>query len=400
MDSEGPTIKSEFEENGGGGVTTAWPYAEGATIDLTDDDVDEMSLGMPMLEDEDDEEDLTLPLPLTRAARQPNNNRNFTDRTPESSLFRTMPDVDFYQHELNILTAMTALEILVAAKDYNIKFCSILTFGEPWYNQFNQLQHILQPLLPAISTLPHFHIDLHLGHFGKPSQKTSLRVTQSTATNAFKELASQLSARQIFGDAAPPRLIYDWLFSKLEKVCSILPYEHDMLEGRVAQQNPLATFERLTGIDSSRGGLEGARIQKRKTDSEDQPKKKPKADGRDRTPAALIAAGKMSDKARDEDPQIDDRQAIAIIKDHSIQKFLRNKHGPNYFNKKGLLYQDVHHVINMRGPDGNFLLSEQQRKSAIDVSKVKLDQIGDESWKATLTKKGKPRQRMLSRLMQ
>ncbi|KAK3617526.1 hypothetical protein LTR56_025221 [Elasticomyces elasticus] len=55
----------------------------------------------------------------------------------------------------------------------------------------------------------------------------------------------------------------------------------------------------------------------------------------------------MSDKDRDEDPQINDEQAIKIIRDRNIRKMLRNASGPNYFTKKGELYGDVRYVVKL-----------------------------------------------------
>ncbi|KAK5726696.1 hypothetical protein LTR15_002584 [Elasticomyces elasticus] len=46
----------------------------------------------------------------------------------------------------------------------------------------------------------------------------------------------------------------------------------------------------------------------------------------------------MSDKDSDEDVQINDEQAIKIVRDRTIRKMLRNASGPIHFTKKGELY--------------------------------------------------------------
>ncbi|KAK4894475.1 hypothetical protein LTR27_007361 [Elasticomyces elasticus] len=103
-----------------------------------------------------------------------------------------------------------------------------------------------------------------------------------------------------------------------------------------------------------------------------------KADDRDRTPSNLLALGKMSDLPRNAEPQMDDQQAIRVIRDRGIKKMLRNASGPNYFTKKGELYADVRFVTNIKGEDGELLLTEAQRKSAVDTVKVKSDLVGDQ----------------------
>ncbi|KAK5708334.1 hypothetical protein LTR97_000874 [Elasticomyces elasticus] len=75
------------------------------------------------------------------------------------------------------------------------------------------------------------------------------------------------------------------------------------------------------------------------------PPPKGKKDKRNRPPKALIAAGKMSDKDRDEDVQINDEQAIKIIRDRTIRKMLRNASEPNHFTKKGELYANVRTLL-------------------------------------------------------
>ncbi|KAK5681775.1 hypothetical protein LTS10_006308 [Elasticomyces elasticus] len=52
-----------------------------------------------------------------------------------------------------------------------------------------------------------------------------------------------------------------------------------------------------------------------------------KADGRDRTSGNLLALGKMTDLPRNAEPQIDDQQAIRIIRDRGVKKMLRNASG-------------------------------------------------------------------------
>ncbi|KAK5691302.1 hypothetical protein LTR17_025688 [Elasticomyces elasticus] len=97
----------------------------------------------------------------------------------------------------------------------------------------------------------------------------------------------------------------------------------------------------------------------------------PSPHSRDRTPGNSLFLGNISDLPPDAEPQIDDQQAIRIIRGRGVKKMLRNASGPNCFTKKGELYADVRYVTDMKGKDGKILLVEAWRKSAMDTcSKV------------------------------
>ncbi|KAK3642606.1 hypothetical protein LTR56_010654 [Elasticomyces elasticus] len=292
-------IKSEFVGGDSTSIAAQFPFVNGGIIDLTDDDVDETSLGAPLLEHDDAEHlaldservtyttsGLVAALGVVNAACgflrvwfsqmellfgssnvilvlgtcrlrdgipsvvNPASYTEFVVAALAMLGFKVLLlDLrktcrrrananfcsGFSQHELDILTAMTGLEILVAVREYNIQFCSIISFGEPWYRQFAQLRYLLQPVLPQLFTIPHYHIDNHLGHFGKPPQRYSaLRVQQSTATKAFKELAYHFATRQIYGLGITPQQIYDSLYHKLSTRCNLLPWDAVIVEGQVA----------------------------------------------------------------------------------------------------------------------------------------------------------------------
>lgn len=72
---------------------------------------------------------------------------------------------DSYPGESRIGTIATAINLCVAMDHYNIQFSAVLNFAEVWYKQYT----MLTKLEPRISKLNHFHIDIHLGWFGKPA---------------------------------------------------------------------------------------------------------------------------------------------------------------------------------------------------------------------------------------
>ncbi|KAK3651610.1 hypothetical protein LTR56_004339 [Elasticomyces elasticus] len=87
------------------------------------------------------------------------------------------------------------------------------------------------------------------------------------------------------------------------------------------------------GKTSAAGSLPSLRKRVPKGTAKGSSKSSTKADGRDRTPGNLLALGKMSDLPRNAEPQIDDQQAIRVIRDRG--RALRYQHeghstGDNY----------------------------------------------------------------------
>lgn len=70
----------------------------------------------------------------------------------------------FYNKESCLLTIATAINLKVALEHYKIKPSSVISIAEVWYRQFPALKR----LLPQLENYPHYHINVHLGWFGRP----------------------------------------------------------------------------------------------------------------------------------------------------------------------------------------------------------------------------------------
>ena len=95
--------------------------------------------------------------------------------------------------EVEMLLKCVAININVALNHYNIGIVSVVSFAETWWHSYSKLCYIEKRLLE----LPHFHIDTHLGWFGKTAARASVRQQSQVMTSSFKELSRQLSAANI-----------------------------------------------------------------------------------------------------------------------------------------------------------------------------------------------------------
>jgi len=143
--------------------------------------------------------------------------------------------------ETNTLLVMTALEILVAIRHFQLNITSIISFAEPWSQQFTQLRKLLKADAPQLFTLPHLHIDKHLAYIGTPPQRVSPRVAKSLASQEFRWLAGQLSDSGIYEASA--KVIYGEMQPKLADLGLVPWNEIAGLEGKVVPESPHATID-------------------------------------------------------------------------------------------------------------------------------------------------------------
>lgn len=147
---------------------------------------------------------------------------------------RTRSDKGCYSwtpSEANMMTVATALELLIAVRHFEIRFCSVLSFGEVWFEQFPALTGLLKQY-DDIDRLPHFHVDTHLGWFGTTASYVNGRVAATEATRAYRRLAQQLSDARIL--PVDSRTIYDSWHDRFSVEFHLLPWDAPLVEGHTA----------------------------------------------------------------------------------------------------------------------------------------------------------------------
>jgi len=145
------------------------------------------------------------------------------------------------------LIMMTALEILIAVRLYNIRICSIVSFAAPWEHAWSDLEALLSDHEPSLLSLPRYHIGQHLGWFGSVASWTTVRQKQITATKAFQDLAIGLSKAGVI--SATPQDIYANLHAKLSDEYYLLPWDTDLSEGTISPRKPpSAALRKILGF--------------------------------------------------------------------------------------------------------------------------------------------------------
>ena len=105
---------------------------------------------------------------------------------------------EFQSPESDMLTAMTMLELRIARDVFGIGVRSIVSFAEPWWNQWAFLLRLSRELSVPVVGLPHYHSPEHLGWYGRGASFVNDYVKREVYTREYKKLAHDIFVEGIF----------------------------------------------------------------------------------------------------------------------------------------------------------------------------------------------------------